>query len=65
MNPGVAAGVLLVAAVLLALIGLTAAGERRRGTGIGIALAAGFFFPIAWTVWYLRDEHPYGSLRRK
>jgi hypothetical protein len=64
MNPGVAAGVLLIGAILLALIGLTATGERRRGKGIAVALAAGLFFPITWTVWYLRDEHPYGFLRR-
>jgi hypothetical protein len=32
--------------------------------GIGVALAAGLFFPVACAVWYLRDEHPYRSLRR-
>ena len=57
MNPGVVAG-MLIGAALLALMGLTATGERRRGQGIGVALAAGLFFPITWTVWYLRDQHP-------
>ena len=65
MNPGVAAGMLVMGAVLLALMGITATGERKRGRGIGVALVAGLFFPIAWTVWYLRDEHPYRSLRRE
>ena len=63
MNPGVAAG-LLIGAVLLALMVLTATGERRRGKGTGVALAAGLFFPITWIVWYLRDQHPYRFLRR-
>ena len=63
-EPGVAAGVLAIGAVLLALMSLRATGERRRGKGVGVALAAGLFFPITWTVWYLRDEHPYRFLRR-
>jgi len=51
MSPEVAA-VALVGAVLLLLMGLTASGERRRGHGTGLVLAAGIFFPITWVVWY-------------
>lgn len=47
---------LTAGAVVLALAGLTAAGERRRGHGPGVALVAGLFFPVTWVAWYLRDE---------
>ncbi len=63
MNPGLAAAALVMGAPLLALMWLTATGERRRGHGIVLALAAGFFFPVTWAVWYLRDEHPYRTVR--
>lgn len=56
MTPGLAAAVLVLAAVLLACMGLTASGERRRGHGIAVTVAAGMFFPVTWAVWYLRDE---------
>ncbi len=53
-------------AMLIALIvavsgpmALTALGQWRRGQGMLVASLAGLFFPVAWTVWYLRDEHPY------
>lgn len=65
MNPGVAAGVLVMGTVLLALMSVTATGERKRGRGVGLALVAGLFFPITWTVWYLLDERPYRSPRRE
>lgn len=64
MNPELAGAVLVMGAALLVLMGLTATGEHRRGHGIVLALAAGLFFPITWTVWYLRDEHPYRNVRR-
>jgi len=51
--------------VLLALMSVTATGERKRGRGVGLALVAGLFFPITWTVWYLLDERPYRSPRRE
>lgn len=65
MNPGVAAGLLVMGSIFVALASITAAGERKRGRGIGVALVAALFFPITWTVWYVRDEHPYRSLRRE
>ncbi len=51
--------VLGLALVLLPLPVLTALGAHRRGAGPALALIAGLFFPITWTAWYLRDEHPY------
>lgn len=64
MNPVVAALALVVGVALLTLMGLTATGERRRGHGIPVVLAAGIFFPITWVVWYLRDQHPYRVVHR-
>jgi len=53
----------VIALVLLVLLlvpfALTALGARRRGNGLLAAAVAGLFFPVTWTVWYLRDEHPY------
>jgi hypothetical protein len=40
------------------LMALTALGQRRRGAGVALTLAAGLAFPITWTAWYLRDESP-------
>ena len=51
-------GVIGVALAVGALMALTSFGQRRRGHGLWAALLAGVFFPIAWAVWYLRDEHP-------
>jgi hypothetical protein len=48
----------LVSAVL-ALAVLTALGAHRRGQTIQRAVLVGLLFPAAWTVWYVRDEHPY------
>ena len=64
MTPGVAATLLAVAAVLLGCMGLTASGERRRGHGIAVTVAAAIFFPVTWAVWYLRDERPYRAAPR-
>jgi hypothetical protein len=50
--------------VLLTLMAFTVTGERRRGHGVVVALAAGLFFPITWAAWYVRDERPYRTSRR-
>ena len=59
-----AAGALVIGVVVLPLMGLTASGERRRGHGVLVAIAAGLFFPVTWAAWYLRDERPYQPARR-
>ncbi len=51
-------GVALGIALLLTLPTLTALGARRRGSGPAGAVVSGVFFPITWTVWYLRDGRP-------
>ncbi len=58
-------GLLALAAVVLSLPVLTALGAHERGLPIGLAALAGILFPITWTVWYLRDEHPYRRLGRR
>ena len=50
---------LALAAISLPLPVLTALGAHRRGNAVQLAVLAGLFFPVTWTVWYLRDEHPY------
>ncbi|HTW14054.1 MAG TPA: hypothetical protein VMF51_02935 [Nocardioides sp.] len=52
-------GLLVLAAVALALPVLTGLGDRRRGHGPAHVLIAGLFFPVTWAVWYVRDEQPY------
>lgn len=64
MSLGPAIAVLALGAVLLTLMGLTSAGERRRGGGLGVTVAAGIFFPITWVVWHLRDEQSFRAGRR-
>jgi hypothetical protein len=59
MEPEVAAALLICGAVVVALMALTAVGERGRGHGPLVSLVAGVFFPITWAVWYVRDERPY------
>ena len=49
----------VIGIIVLAVVTLTAAGSRRRGTGISLAVVAGLCFPITWVVWYLRDQRPY------
>jgi hypothetical protein len=56
MTSVVAAVALVLCAVLLACMALTAVGQRRRGHGVAITVTAGIFFPVTWAVWYLRDE---------
>jgi hypothetical protein len=59
MPSALAAAALILGVAVLGLMWLTAAGERQRRRGLGIAVVAGLFFPVTWTVWYLRDAHPY------
>ena len=49
---------------LLALVILTSLGAHRRGLAALPASLAGLFFPVTWTVWYLRDERPYCRAHR-
>ncbi len=56
---------LALVCLVLALPVLTAVGARRRGAGVVASVVTGVFFPIAWAVWYLRDEHPYRRPRRR
>jgi hypothetical protein len=58
-------GLLMLAAMMLTLPVLTALGARRRGLAAPRAAVAGLFFPVTWTVWYVRDEHPYQRTHRR
>ena len=55
-------GILGAVGVPLAL--LTALGAHQRGLALPLAALTGLFFPVTWTVWYVRDEHPYRRVRR-
>ena len=58
-------GLLVLAAVVLSLAVLTALGAHRRGLAAPRAAVAGLFFPVTWSVWYVRDEHPYQRTHRR
>ena len=58
-------GLLAIAAITLPLPVLTGLGAHRRGLAIPLVVLAGVFFPVTWTVWYLRDEHPYRRAHRR
>ena len=58
-------GLLMLAAVVLPLPVLTGLGAHRRGLAAPRAAVAGLFFPVTWTVWYVRDEHPYQRTHRR
>jgi uncharacterized membrane protein YphA (DoxX/SURF4 family) len=51
----------VVAILSLPLAVLTAFGSHARGASVAAVLVSAVFFPVAWTVWYLKDEHPYRS----
>jgi hypothetical protein len=56
--------VLTFAALLAVPAALTFVGHHKRGNGIASAVVAAIFFPVAWAVWYVRDEHPYRAAHR-
>ena len=41
---------------VLALMVLTSLGSARRRASAPVAILSGVFFPVAWVVWYVRDE---------
>jgi multisubunit Na+/H+ antiporter MnhB subunit len=59
-----AVGISVLALMLLALGCLTAAGERRRGSGTALAVVAGLCFPVTWVRWYVVDEYYDPAARR-
>ena len=54
-------GIVLLAAVPLSIAILTGLGEHRRSGRVWLAVVAGFVFPIAWVVWYVKDERPWSA----
>jgi hypothetical protein len=63
---GLLVGVVVAVAVpVVALVGLTMHGARRRGRGPLLAVAAGIVFPVTWLTWYLLDEHPFRRTARR
>jgi hypothetical protein len=54
----------ILGAVAVPLPLLTALGAHQRGLATPLAVVAGLFFPVTWTVWYVRDEHPYRRVGR-
>ena len=59
MTSGLIMLLVVAAAALLSVPALTAVGARRRGSRLPVAIVAGVFFPVTWTVWYVHDEHLY------
>lgn len=57
-------GLVMLAAITLPLPVFTGLGAHRRGLAIPLAVMAGLFFSVTWTVWYLWDEHPYRPAHR-
>ena len=55
---------LVLAAVSLPLALLTALGAHQRGLAMPAALLTGLCYPVTWTVWYVKDEHPYRRAHR-
>ncbi|MXG88602.1 hypothetical protein [Nocardioides flavescens] len=49
---------LAAALVVLLLAVLTGLGEHRRGARASTVFVAALLFPLAWLVWYVRDELP-------
>ena len=54
-----------VAAAVIAPVGLTMHGARRRGRGPLLAVAAGIALPFTWLTWYLLDQHPFRRTARR
>lgn len=52
-------GIVVIAVLVLPLLVITVRGAHRRGLPVPAAVVAGLFFPVTWTIWYFRDEHPY------
>jgi hypothetical protein len=63
-DTGFMVGLVLLASVALALAILTGLGAHRRGLTIPLPALVGLVFPATWTVWYLRDQHPYRRANR-
>jgi hypothetical protein len=55
---------LALATASLPLALLTALGAHHRGLAIPLVVLTGLFYPATWTVWYVRDEHPYRRAHR-
>jgi len=51
--------VVAIHVAVLASSVLTGVGSQRRHPGLVRAGLSAIFFPVAWAVWYVRDEHPY------
>jgi hypothetical protein len=57
---------LLVSAVVSSPLALlTAIGAHQRGRAMPLAVLAGLTWPVTWTVWYVKDEHPYPRTRHR
>lgn len=56
-----AVAVTIVLPLIAALMVLTGLGARRRGAGPPLSVVSGLAFPVAWVVWYLRNERPYSA----
>lgn len=55
---------LVLAAASLPLALLTALGAHQRGLPTPRVVLSSVFYPVAWIVWYVRDEHPYRRYHR-
>ena len=60
----VVATAVAAASLVLCVAVLTGIGSYRRGTPIPLSVLAGTAFPVTWTAWYVRDEHPYHRTHR-
>ena len=58
-------GLLVLVGVALPLPMLTAVGAHKRGLSMPLAALTGLFFPVTWTVWYMRDQHPCRRTRHR
>ncbi len=57
---------LLVFAVISSPLALlTAIGAHQRGLAVPLAWLAGLIWPVTWTFWYVKDEHPYPRTRHR